>query len=583
MRYVRCKIPSTLARAQFLASASQHRSNVTSHLAPLLPRRSDKPHNRLSLSARLGITSPVGPALVDITDAVHNNSALPEHLSVPPALDNQRKPTQGAHTNGPHILRAPNGFDILADVDDDDFEEEPILHPDSNRQPLKASTTASPLGEHTNAASLNPFARTSTAGPSRVTLARPSSPVSKKVDSTSMIQSILGKTGMEKAHLQAKAFGNSNLTKPSGPRSSVLVPLFPRQPLSLSAQPSTVSSPPLCASTTETRDSRPENKSGHQLPGSRQYVPPRLAPQDHLFSQDADLAKIGHSTAREMAPPPWNSIKIVQQMQNVPCREAAGVVPPVADTTTIAKPGREDVIDLSHLDDDEDVKVLPRDAANVSQPVFISSDDVGLAPREPQHMAAPMEKKNNRYKNGPPTGPPGHAAFNGGVDACNAEYEAPPEAGGGGWWGAGPDFSRPQQPNISYARGGPTAGEYGVIHRSTNGSQQPWYYRLPDLVPVATLRCGVNPRDNNSVVHIDYASQFSGISKTGGGGSGRWEPKAAKATKSTKAGAAGGGATKKAVNTWRTRKGEKVFIDANGREHMGKSGYMKWKGKGKRK
>jgi len=41
-----------------------------------------------------------------------------------------------------------------------------------------------------------------------------------------------------------------------------------------------------------------------------------------------------------------------------------------------------------------------------------------------------------------------------------------------------------------------------------------WWYRLPDFVPVSVLQRGHNPRDG-TVVHIDYKNQFSG--KSGGG------------------------------------------------------------------
>lgn len=119
---------------------------------------------------------------------------------------------------------------------------------------------------------------------------------------------------------------------------------------------------------------------------------------------------------------------------------------------------------------------------------------------------------------------------------------------------------------------------------------RPWWYRLPDLVPVAVLQSGRNPRDGSQVL-IDYKNQFSG--KSGGGATAEGK-RAARAAGVAERAAGGGGGTGRgakrqrgegasAQGHWVTMDGQKVYIDAKGRELRGSAAYsasLKESGKG---
>ena len=128
--------------------------------------------------------------------------------------------------------------------------------------------------------------------------------------------------------------------------------------------------------------------------------------------------------------------------------------------------------------------------------------------------------------------------------------------------------------SILERRGGITIAE-----GSTSGNRT-WWYRLPDLVPVAVLQSGRNPRDG-SQVFIDYKNQFSG--KSGGGATAEAKRAARAAGVAARAAGGGGsGGTKRQSKGemgaadkgyWVTIDGQKMYIDAKGKELTGRAAY----------
>eukprot|EP00884_Botryococcus_braunii_P008104 jgi/Botrbrau1/17295/Bobra.0015s0052.1 len=103
----------------------------------------------------------------------------------------------------------------------------------------------------------------------------------------------------------------------------------------------------------------------------------------------------------------------------------------------------------------------------------------------------------------------------------------------------------------------------------------PWWHVLPDFVPVAAIRHGIDPR-NGARVHIDYALQFSGAPR----------PRAARQTRSPKPKDNQAGRRKPATKRkscgaegapkagrWLTQQGQKVFVTSKGVRKTGQDAY----------
>jgi len=135
--------------------------------------------------------------------------------------------------------------------------------------------------------------------------------------------------------------------------------------------------------------------------------------------------------------------------------------------------------------------------------------------------------------------------------------------------------AQPQQPTETSREG---KGE-------ERDNSQPWWLRFPDLVPVAVLRAGVNPRDA-APVYIKYELQFSGKGGTGATASARADARRARAAGESPGNAldprrnrnfrAGKGkdSGRGAPGYWITISGIKTYVTADGTQLTGSVAYL---------
>ncbi|KAK9832505.1 hypothetical protein WJX81_002697 [Elliptochloris bilobata] len=113
----------------------------------------------------------------------------------------------------------------------------------------------------------------------------------------------------------------------------------------------------------------------------------------------------------------------------------------------------------------------------------------------------------------------------------------------------------------------------------------PWWHRLPDFVPVAALRGGMDPR-SGAHVHVNYMRQFCERPAPGGATARRvgggdeaagWRRAAGSAGRGRSGGGGGGGGggtgDPGSSGRWVTEGGAKVFVAADGTRHRGKAAW----------
>ncbi len=551
-------------------------------------------------------------------------------------------------------------FDLLdALLDDDEADEEEKINNKEKTQPpplttklpqglkttakpIAATTLPEPVDPNTSTTSntvaigkkTNPFSRptlpssggggVTTALPRSLTLARQAPPTSINIDSSEMLQSVLG---------PAMAF-----KKPS-----VVPPPAPPPPAAAAAE---VKKAPPAAAPQNKNTSKSKKEINRLLldnddddddfvkPApkkpliSRQVPLIRKPPQQPAVATTAaataattttvgggseqrplvnSVSKSG-GTGQRFQAPRMTQPPLPQQQQQYVKQEQHELPPPRQQQQQRQRqqmPAETEIIDLSkdeypaHPESAPAAVRLPDpylDHQQQQQPVYGQPAGGATEQQEPQIWRAPQDTSFNNNNNNtsnfargdgalgifaPPVASTAAAAAAGGIFAqpqqqLEHHYQQQQDRNGADWTipamynnTINQQYQQQQHDQPHAAAGGATAGgEFSTGTRS-------WWYRLPDLVPVSVLQHGYNPRDG-TIVHIDYKNQFSG--KSGGG---------ATAAAKKAARAAGAGATKSRTSTkstggldtttstkgyWLTISGVKTYI-SDGKELTGRAAW----------